>query len=242
VWLPLWRLFGVYAGFNVSLLLGLLVSAYTAYLLVRHLTDSRVAAWVGGVYFAFNPVHISRVIPKPNTGNIQWLPLFMVALVVGLHQIAASSDSRRSLSRRDAMAMALAAVALALNAYVSVKPWMQVVLLGALYVPLAALLGGWWRRVAFWQGLGVFVLVSLPLLLPVLAPIYYQTIHRRPIVEGVVARVPAGARDYIDSNALLRAWEDQKRLVCTHDLEQAIGDLRADGFEYIVVHKQQILE
>ena len=64
-WRILTGLFGDAAGYNLNIMLGLLASAYTAYLLVRTLTDDRVAAWVGGAFFAFYPGHVIRVMRQP---------------------------------------------------------------------------------------------------------------------------------------------------------------------------------
>jgi hypothetical protein len=71
---------------------------------------------------------------------------------------------------------------------------------------------------------------------------YLQTIHHRPIVEGASARMPEDAYDYIDANPLLRAWrkENRERLTCNYDIGQALSDLYADGFRYIVVHDNKV--
>jgi hypothetical protein len=69
---------------------------------------------------------------------------------------------------------------------------------------------------------------------------YLQSVHGRPIVEGKIARMPEGTYDYIEANPLLRAWREKEPLTCGYDVEQAIGDLRADGFRYVVVHNDEI--
>jgi len=463
-WRTLARLFGDAAGYNLNMMLGLLASATTAYLLVRTLTGNRAAAWVGGAFYAFYPAHVIRVMRQPTTGSIQWLPLFMLALIAGLHEMASPPPSDRNLSRRGLTLAVLAGVALSLNAYISIKPWMQAALLGALYVALAAIVEGWWRRVAFWQAVGVLAVVSLLLVVPIVLPylgagsdlggaigqypdsldrnsadllqmikaapnlpvfmprslarmtgrsfsrwtagdtlyvglvstmlaiagtvdalrrdrrrlvwlaaalvlwslslgtvlridsakqpdawtpyqwlagnpffnaarvphrfglgfsvawavlvgygvaslwewfgsrkwlaysltgvltavmlfelaeipiplyptdvspfyeqlraeggeeaiidlpmhhsfskryMYLQTIHQRPIVEGKIARMPDGAYDYITGNALLRAWREKEALSCDYDIEEAIADLRADGFGYVVVQREDLPE
>jgi hypothetical protein len=170
VWMPLRSLLGDVASFNVSLMLGLLASAYCAYLLIHHLTGNRVAAWSGGAFFAFYPAHLFRAMRQPTTGSIQWLPLFMLALVAGLQKITADSPHRQDDTRRVLVPMLLAAGALSLNAYISIKPWLQAVVLAGLYVPLAALANGWWRKTAFWKGLGTLALFGLLFVLPVIYP------------------------------------------------------------------------
>jgi hypothetical protein len=66
---------------------------------------------------------------------------------------------------------------------------------------------------------------------------YYQTIHHRPIVGGMISRMPPGAHDYINSNPLLRAWNQEQLFECgEHDMRAAVEALEADGFRYVVVH------
>jgi hypothetical protein len=71
--------------------------------------------------------------------------------------------------------------------------------------------------------------------------LYLQTIHEKPIVEGMTSRMPPNAFDYIDSNLLLGLWHGEKRLDCTDfnmvDMTQAINALRADGFAYVLLHE-----
>jgi hypothetical protein len=66
---------------------------------------------------------------------------------------------------------------------------------------------------------------------------YYQTIHHRPIVEGMIARMPPDAYDYIEANPLLRAWRHEQRFECDEqDMRAAVEALQVDGFRYVVLH------
>jgi hypothetical protein len=65
---------------------------------------------------------------------------------------------------------------------------------------------------------------------------YLQTIHHQPIVTGRIARMPEDAFDYIEANPLLQGWREQTKPACEMDLGQAIDDLLADGFRYVIVH------
>jgi len=121
-WYPLSLLFGDVAAYNVNFMLGLLVSAYAAYLLILYLTRHRAAAWVGGAFFAFYPAHLLTAMFQPNTGTIQWLPVFMLVLVTELDRIASADASPTHLSRRSAATMLLAALTLSINIYITVKP------------------------------------------------------------------------------------------------------------------------
>jgi len=71
---------------------------------------------------------------------------------------------------------------------------------------------------------------------------YTQIFHERPIEEGMIARMPEGAYDYIENNLLLRDMAD------INDIQQASDDLIANwdqeidnlleaGFRYVVIHR-----
>ena len=69
---------------------------------------------------------------------------------------------------------------------------------------------------------------------------FFQTFNAYPQVEGLAARTPEAAYDYIEDNSLLRAW---RQLIPTYCLPRANGDfqqdlkrLQADGFTHIVLH------
>ena len=67
---------------------------------------------------------------------------------------------------------------------------------------------------------------------------YYQTVHSRPIVEGVSGRPVPGMKDYITSNKLLYAWNRNNLLDCQQvDYVASLQALEDDGFRYIIVHK-----
>ena len=77
---------------------------------------------------------------------------------------------------------------------------------------------------------------------------YYMSLqrqHRRPIIEGMMARMPADAYDYIDANPVLVPFlysssstaDDLPEITLTATQWQAgIDGLVADGFRYLVLH------
>jgi hypothetical protein len=71
---------------------------------------------------------------------------------------------------------------------------------------------------------------------------FYQTVHEKPIVEGIVGRKSSDAYDYIDSNPLLTALRsgDQQELTKLGDLSRQLDALREVGFRYIVLHRKEI--
>jgi len=75
---------------------------------------------------------------------------------------------------------------------------------------------------------------------------YYMSVqrfHQRPIVEGMIARMPANSYDYIESNPLLTAfhskdfWHDFPRF-SQQAWRKFMAALEADGFRYLVVHRR----
>ncbi len=71
--------------------------------------------------------------------------------------------------------------------------------------------------------------------------LYLQTIHGKPIAAGAVARMPADAYRYVESNALLSAWEHRRRVDCDGDgYAEALSDLKAHDFRYVVLHKDRV--
>jgi hypothetical protein len=64
--------------------------------------------------------------------------------------------------------------------------------------------------------------------------LYWQTLHRQPLVEGHVSRTPARAYDFIETNAALRALRDSAQgpdvpATAWQALSQA-------GLRYIIIH------
>ncbi|MEM7330839.1 MAG: hypothetical protein AAF490_02020 [Chloroflexota bacterium] len=70
--------------------------------------------------------------------------------------------------------------------------------------------------------------------------VYYQTIHEKPILEGLSARTLPESYTYIRENRLLSNWHHQKPFDCSRlpdaVFAQSVSQLHNDGFQYIVVH------
>ena len=67
---------------------------------------------------------------------------------------------------------------------------------------------------------------------------YLQTTHHKPILDGKVARMPADAYRFVESDPLLRAWNEGHPLDCQRlDYSAALDRLRALNFRYVIVHK-----
>ena len=74
---------------------------------------------------------------------------------------------------------------------------------------------------------------------------YYMSVqrfHGRPMVEGMIARTPPDAYDYIDSNLLLAALRGSADVdgatLTFEDWRTAFAELVEDGFRYLILHRQ----
>ncbi len=89
---------------------------------------------------------------------------------------------------------------------------------------------------------GEFAIIDLPLGdQETKAYMYYQTIHQKPIVEGIAGRTLAEAYHYIDQNALLNLWQEGQELDCEsfsqNEIQAALDQLITDGFRYVLEHR-----
>lgn len=131
-WLPLAKLFGPTAAFNLEALGALVLTAYAIYLLVLELLGSRIAAWGAGAFATCYPQHTMQTLARPNTGRTEWIAVFLWLLVLLLRcpQPSAESPSRR----RERWLVVLTGAAGALSAYVNFKLFILAGLLGGAYV------------------------------------------------------------------------------------------------------------
>jgi hypothetical protein len=74
------RVSGAVAAYNWLILLSFPLSAASAYLLARHLALSPAGATVAAMAYAFSPFHIAHAAYHPHVAQIQWMPLYFLAL------------------------------------------------------------------------------------------------------------------------------------------------------------------
>jgi hypothetical protein len=74
------RLSGPVAAYNWLVLLSFPLAAAAAYLLARHLALSPAGATVAAMAYAFSPFHIAHAAYHPHIAQIQWVPLYLLAL------------------------------------------------------------------------------------------------------------------------------------------------------------------
>ncbi len=70
------------AAYNALVLLTFPLAALFAYLLAHHLIGSRPAAWLAGLVYAFAPFHLAHAAYHPHVAQTQWLPLYLLALLL----------------------------------------------------------------------------------------------------------------------------------------------------------------
>ena len=73
---------------------------------------------------------------------------------------------------------------------------------------------------------------------------YLQSIHGRPIAEGISGRMPANAYRYVDANYLLSHWKRGVHPPCgaasLAKTAAALDGLALDGFRFVVVHHDRL--
>ena len=73
--MPVNLLWGEAAAYNFCILLGLCLSGWGMYLLVRDLTHDNRAAFLSGIVFAYFPQHIEQTLEHLNLASVQFVPL-----------------------------------------------------------------------------------------------------------------------------------------------------------------------
>lgn len=74
------RLTGGVAAYNLLVLVSFPLAAAAGYLLARHLQLSWPAAAFAGLAFAFSPFHFAQAAYHPHIAQVQWVPLYLLAL------------------------------------------------------------------------------------------------------------------------------------------------------------------
>ncbi|MBN1584488.1 MAG: hypothetical protein JXA89_27530 [Anaerolineae bacterium] len=163
--IPLDLLFGPVVAYNTTFLLTLFLPAVAMYLLTKHLTQRRDAAFLAGLVFAFFPYHVSgNWDGQMNLANIQWLPLFILFVL-------------RLAEQKNVWDAVWAGVFFALA---SLDCWFFAIFLALwsiAYVLYSLLLERtrWnWRFV--WLG-GLAILIAIALLSPLMVPVLVDAIR-----------------------------------------------------------------
>lgn len=167
---PLWVLYNALWGdptaYNLTALTQSLIKAYAMFRLILLFVQHRPSAWIGGAFFAFSPRILVAAIQQPNTGSVEFIPIFMIFFVLGLRRIHDSASNFRTI----AILMGLAGVAFSANIYMNLKIGVFAMLIGGCYVLWVMMIHQLWRYRVFWGGLVIFALVSGVVSAPILIP------------------------------------------------------------------------
>jgi len=98
------RVTGAIAAYNWMILVTFPMAAVTAFALGRHLDLSPMSAALMALAFAFSPFHVAQAAYHPHIAQVQWIPLYFLALWRGL--------DRASFASMTALVIATAAVTL----------------------------------------------------------------------------------------------------------------------------------
>jgi len=163
--LPATALWGPVAGYNLALLLSLVLGGLGAYALALHVGAGPRAAFVAGLFFTCSPYHLTRIYDgQLELAAVQWLPFFTLFLLRAI----------RGGQRRDAL---LAGLLLAAIGYTSWYYLLFMAIISAAIVLLSAtrrapLAGGALSAARRWSQAALTALVAAALLLPALLPAF----------------------------------------------------------------------
>lgn len=170
--LPPSLLWGPTLGYNVAMLVTFVLSGWTMYYWVRHLSGSKPAGLVAGTIYAFLPYHMAHfLIGHMNLAGIEWFPLYFM----GLYDLLRAPSVAL---RRDWKPALLAGIALGLIAFTSMHYLLMTAIISPVFVIAYFLVSDRQQRREwrFWRDAGVkllgMLLVALPLVLLAALPFF----------------------------------------------------------------------
>src|SRR5512136_241094 len=69
------------AAYNLGIWLIFPIAGLSMYLLARHVTQSRAAAWVAGLLYAFAPYHMTQALGHPHLSYVQFIPFAVLFIL-----------------------------------------------------------------------------------------------------------------------------------------------------------------
>ena len=165
LWLFLYEQFGDPFAFNLTALIGIFVEAYAMYLLVLSLTRHRFAAWVGGAFFAFAARSLSLALQQPNTGAIEFIPIFMLLWIYLLNYTKRDDFN----TQKGWLLTIVVTLAYSANIYTNLKIGIFATLIGGLYFLWFLMTEAGWRNKRIWQIPIIFGMLSFVTALPILS-------------------------------------------------------------------------
>ncbi len=219
------------AVYNLLVGQGFVGAGYGTYLLVRYLTGQRRAAFVAGIVFTFCPYHFAHLHGQLNLISIQWLPLYVLALLKawGPDVPAGAAGARDAPNWSNSLRWAAVAGGwLAVTAYTE---WLHVLFLGLFTAWFAA-----WRllrhpsRARLGAGAvrrGVTGGVALGLVSPVLWPMVQEARTATYMQPGAGESFfySSDLTDAFMPNLLHPFWPDRGLAVLLHYLGRPPAEL-----------------
>ena len=167
---PLWAIYNTLWGepvaYNLTVLTQSLIKAYAMFRLILLFVPHRPSAWIGGAFFAFSPRILVGAIQQPNTGAVEFIPIFMIFFVLALRRIREQPDNVKLI----VLMMGLAGLAFSANIYMNLKIGVFAMLIGGCYALWVFVSHQLWRQRVFWGGMTIFTLVSAIICAPILLP------------------------------------------------------------------------
>lgn len=74
------------AAYNLQIFASFVLAGCTMYLLARYVTGNLAASALAGLIYAFSPFHLAQAMQYPALSSIQWIPLYVLALLVLLQR------------------------------------------------------------------------------------------------------------------------------------------------------------
>jgi hypothetical protein len=195
---PLTLTFGAVVSYNVLYLLAPALSAWTAYLLCRHVTRSVGPSLVGGYLFGFSTYELSKMLGHLNLASVFLLPLCVLLVLLRL-------EGRISPLRF----VVLLAAALTFQCLISTEVLFTLSLFGliAYVVALLVLRGKRWRAMA---ATGAWILLSYAAAAVVLAPYLFYVlkgVSQAPIYDFYPTLYSTDLLNFVVPTTLTRmAW------------------------------------
>lgn len=152
-WWILYELFGEPIAYNLTVLIEVWFKAYAMYLCLMLLVRHRAGAWIGGALFAFAARGLSLALQQPDTGSIEFIPVFMLVYVWLLTRVL----SEPALTRRSwLLGILVAVIAFSANVYMNLKIGVFAAMIGFLYAVWLLVIDRCWKIRRFWWTMAAF--------------------------------------------------------------------------------------
>ena len=175
---------GSTAAYNLGILLIFPVSGLGMYLLARHITGSKMAAWLAGLVYAFAPYHMTQALGHPHLAYVQWIPFAILFLLKAI----------RSQRARNVI---FAIIFFTLTAYSGQHLLVLAFTWVVIFIPLYWLFDRpRWNRAA-WLRLGLIITGTIVLSLPLVWPAASDVLHGQAVQE-----LQTGDQDNAQTDAL----------------------------------------